>query len=127
MRGIQAVFTTIVLAGLTACSSGYGVGTGGGGDGSPAGSIKVGPNIEFVSRHTGKVPAVDTVAAGATVTWTWTGTLPHNVQSIGTPNFTSSGTLTGAGTYAVQFNVPGTYRYNCIVHGNAMSGTIVVL
>jgi len=131
MRRIQAVFITMVLAGLAACSSAYGPGGGGGGgggggDGSPVGSVNVGPNIEFVSRHTGKIPALDTIAVGATVTWTWTGGLPHSVRSIGTPAFVSSGTLTGAGTYAVQFNTAGTYRYDCIVHGNAMSGTVVV-
>jgi plastocyanin len=129
MRIANAVIMTIVLTGLAACGSGsYGTGTAGGGagDGSPAGSVKVGPGIEFVSRHTGKIPALDTIAAGATVTWTWTGNLPHSVRSLGTPNFASSGTLTGAGTYAVQFNVPGSYRYDCIVHGAAMSGTIVV-
>jgi plastocyanin len=131
MRRIQAVFIAMVLAGLAACSSAYGPsgggGGGGGGDGSPVGSVKVGPNIAFVSRHTGKIPAIDTIAVGATVTWTWTGGLAHSVRSIGTPAFASSSTMTGAGTYSVQFNTAGTYRYDCIVHGNAMSGTVVVL
>src|SRR5437016_3861350 len=38
-------------------------------------------------------PAVDTVAVGGTVTWTWATTeaLPHSVQSTGSPSFTSSG------------------------------------
>lgn len=129
MRRSLGVMLTIVLAGLAACSSAYGPGGGGGGGGGggPVGSVTVGPGIEFVSRHNGtKNPARDTIAAGATVTWTWSGNEPHNVRSVGTPSFASSGTLTGTGTYAVRFDVAGTYRYDCIVHGAAMSGTIVV-
>lgn len=95
--------------------------------GGPVGSVSVGPGIQFVSRHNGTGnPAVDTVTAGSAVTWTWTGGLPHSVRSTGTPSFTSSGTRT-TGTYAVTFATPGTYRYDCAVHGPAMSGRIVVL
>ena len=75
-------------------------------------------------------PAVDTVAAGGTVTWTWATTeaLPHSVQSTGSPSFTSSGIQTGAGnTYQFTFPTPGTYQYDCAVHGQMMTGTIVVL
>lgn len=124
MRSITGIITTIALAGLAACdSSAYGPGAGGG----PVGSVTIGPGVEFVSRHNGSVnPAVDTIAVGATVTWTWSGNRPHSVRSTGSPNFASSGTLTGSGTYAVRFDVPGTYRYDCVVDGQAMTGTIVV-
>ena len=74
-------------------------------------------------------PAVDTVAAGGTVTWTWATTeaLPHSVQSTGSPSFTSSGILSGAGnTYQFTFTAPGTYQYDCAVHGQLMTGRIVV-
>src|SRR5256886_9667192 len=50
-------------------------GGGGGGGGGPVGSGAVGTNgrIVFTSAHNGTVnPAVDTVAVGSTVTWTWT-------------------------------------------------------
>jgi len=91
------------------------------------GSVAVGPGIQFVSGHNGTTnPAVDTIAIGGTATWTWTGNLPHSVQSVGSPSFVSSGILTGSGTYAVTFPVAGTYRYNCVVHGAAMTGTLVV-
>jgi plastocyanin len=69
---------------------------------------------------------VDTIPVGGTVTWTWTGSLPHSVQSLGTTSFTSSTTKTGSGTYAVTFDAPGTYQYDCAVHGTAMKGTVVV-
>ncbi len=130
MRGVHAVIVSILVAGLIACGNGYGPsggGGGGGGGGGPVGSVRVGPGIEFVSRHNGTRPAVDTIAAGATVTWTWSGNDPHSVRSIGTPSFQSSATLTGTGTYAVRFDTPGSYRYDCVVHGAAMSGKIVVL
>jgi plastocyanin len=74
-------------------------------------------------------PAVRTVPAGTTVVWTWTGTgaVSHSVRSTGTPSFPSSAILTGSGmTYSHQFSVPGTYTYDCEVHGAAMQGSIVV-
>lgn len=73
-------------------------------------------------------PATLQVAAGTTVTWTWApGASSHSVESTGTPSFMSSAIMTGAGsTYSVTFNTAGTYTYDCIVHGAAMSGTIVV-
>jgi plastocyanin len=87
-------------------------------------------NILFRSAHNGSQnPAVDTVAVGSTVTWTWTGTgtVSHSVQSDAAPSFASSAILSGDGrTYSVTFTTPGTYRYDCAVHGSAMTGTIVV-
>ena len=87
-------------------------------------------NILFKSGHNGtQNPAVDTVAAGTTVTWTWTSTggTAHSVHSEEAPTFTSSNILTGNGqTYTFTFTTPGTYQYDCAVHGTAMTGTIVV-
>jgi plastocyanin len=124
----------LILAGAAAmalgCSSdSTGPGNGQGNGGGPVGTVKVG-NIFFESGHNGtRNPAQDTVAAGQTVTWTWTstGSTPHSVRSQGSPGFTSSTTLTGSGmTYSQTFNTPGTYRYDCAIHGSAMSGTLVV-
>jgi plastocyanin len=88
-------------------------------------------DIFFKSAHNGQSnPAVDTVAVNGAVTWTWaTGeALAHSVQSLGSPSFTSSGVLSGAGnTYQFTFTAPGSYNYNCVIHGNLMTGTIVVL
>ena len=65
-------------------AGGYGGGGGGGGGGGPIGSVTVGNNgtIAFLSAHNGSSnPAVDTVAIGGTVTWTWTSTqgMAHSV------------------------------------------------
>ncbi len=142
--------TALALAVLAGCSGnspmapsaggaggGTGGGTGGGSTGGDTGggaapttaAITVG-NIFFRSGHNGTTnSAVDTVAAGGTVTWTWagTGSIPHSVQSLGSPSFASSAVQTGDGkTYQVVFSAPGTYRYDCAVHGTIMSGTLVV-
>jgi hypothetical protein len=124
------VIVTLALTGLLACG---GDGTsplyGGGGraGGGQPGAVRIGAGIAFTSGHNGTSnPAIDTIAAGATVTWTWTGSDPHSVRSVGAPSFASSEVMTGSGTYAVTFNTAGTYRYHCSVHGDAMTGTIVV-
>lgn len=74
-------------------------------------------------------PAIRTVPAGTNVVWTWTntGVVSHSVESTGSPSFPSSAILLGNGqTYSRLFTTPGTYTYQCLVHGSSMSGTIVV-
>lgn len=79
-------------------------------------------------------PAVDTVAAGGTVTWNWNGGT-HSVTSTGSTSFTSdpAGIVASPHSYGpVTFATPGTYFYYCEVHGlpgdppTGMSGRIVV-
>jgi len=131
--------TAVALALLAGCSgstttspNGGGAPVGGDAGGGPAPStaaVTVGNNV-FRSGHNGSAnAAVDTVAVGGTVTWTWTntGSVPHSVQSQGSPGFTSSAVQTGDGsTYQLVFSTAGTYQYDCAVHGTAMSGRIVV-
>jgi adhesin/invasin len=88
-------------------------------------SVQVGDNFFKSGRNNGSNPAVDTISAGGTVTWTWSGASSHSVQSTGSPAFTSS-TITSSGTYAFTFATAGTYTYDCAVHGASMSGTVVV-
>jgi probable HAF family extracellular repeat protein len=95
----------------------------------PAGSITVGSSYFLSDRNWTTDPAVDTVAVGTRVTWTWvTGpAVSHTVQSIGTPSFPSSGFLGGVGvTYSVTFNRTGTYLYNCAAHPGNMFGRVIV-
>jgi len=154
---IQAILAAGLVVAVAACSgnnptsptssgggSGGGTGTGGGyggggggtggntGGGTPTNgnvAVIVG-NIFMKSARNGSVnPAVDTVAVGASVTWTWTntGNVPHGIQSLGSPSFPTGSVLTGDGnTYRVTFTTPGTYQYDCLVHGTMMPGTIVV-
>jgi len=135
-RRLMTALTLAILAGCSgnspsAPSTGGDTGgdTGGGAAPAPTAAVAVG-NILFKSGHNGTAnPAVDTVAVGGTVTWTWTntGSEPHSVQSLGSPSFTSSSVQAGDGmTYQVVFSAPGTYQYDCAVHGAAMQGRIVV-
>ena len=130
MRHLRAV-AVLALAAAIGCSDSSGTGTTGPNPTptpGPVGSVQVG-NDFFQSAHNNSRPAVDTVAVGQTVTWTWTstGSTPHSVESEGTPSFTSSDVKTGNGmTYTMTFTAPGTYHYDCAVHGSMMSGTVVV-
>ena len=89
-------------------------------------------NDNFLSERNGTLnPAVDTVAAGGTVTWTWdaAATNPHDVTSTGSPSFTGRATAVQPPPYSVTFSTPGTYSYYCTVHGAptaGMRGRIVV-
>jgi plastocyanin len=87
-------------------------------------------NVFFRSGQNGSQnPAVDTIAAGARVTWTWSAAGSHSIQSTGIPPevFRNSIVMSASGsTYSVRLFNPGTYTYDCAVHGAAMSGRIVV-
>jgi probable HAF family extracellular repeat protein len=95
----------------------------------PGNSITVGTSYFLSDRNWTTDPAVDTVAVGTTVTWTWvTGpAVSHSVQSVGSPSFTSSELTGGVGvTHSFKFTQPGTYQYNCSAHPGNMFGRVVV-
>lgn len=100
-----------------------------GGGGGPAGDVIVG-NTFYKSAHNGSQnPAVDTVAVGDSVTWAWNAAGSHMIQSTGTASeiFRNSIVFSAATSkYTVTFKNPGTYPYQCGVHGAAMTGVIVV-
>jgi probable HAF family extracellular repeat protein len=92
----------------------------------PPGLVRVGSRFFASARNHSFNPAVDTVTAGTRVTWDWFGG-NHTVQSLSSPGFTSSAVMGGAdGLYQFTFNQRGTFLYNCAVHGNRMTGRIVV-
>ena len=124
MRRTLLMVAATLLAGCGGVTSPQG---GGGGSG-PVGQVTVG-NVFFRSVHNGSAnPAVDTIAAGGSVTWTWNAAGSHSIQSTGVPDiFRNSVVMSGANdTYTVTFRNPGTYTYECAVHGAAMTGRIVV-
>jgi len=48
-------------------------------------------------------------------------------RATGSPNCTSSDILAGVvSTHCFQFDTPGTYTYDCAVHGSVMTGTVTV-
>ena len=68
-------------------------------------------------------PAVLTVAAGTTVTWTNADDDPHTVTATG-KTFHSTALDTG-GKYSFTFTRPGEYAYFCSLHPH-MIGKIIV-
>ncbi|HEX6909792.1 MAG TPA: plastocyanin/azurin family copper-binding protein [Longimicrobium sp.] len=71
-------------------------------------------------------PASVTIAAGGTVTWTFTGGSRHNVTFSGTAPAGGSIPDTDAGGSASRtFTAAGTYNYSCTRH-SGMNGTVVV-
>jgi plastocyanin len=106
-------------AALTACGGGDDAGTptgtgSGGATGSTSNAIAVADN-SFT-------PNATTVPVGTVVTWTWTGSAPHNVTfDDGTRSNDQS-----AGSYQRTFATAGAYAYHCTIHGAAMSGSVTV-
>jgi plastocyanin len=71
----------------------------------------------------GYTPASLTVAVGQTVTWTNSGTFPHDASS--TDGSWKTPLLNNGASASVTFSNPGTYAYICSPHP-WMQGTIVV-
>ena len=93
----------------------------------PVVSIEVGNDFFTSVRNGSSNPAVDTVAVNGMVTWTWTERGTHDIVPTGTPGFPGSEDLLEPGsTYSVTFTAPGTYTYECEVHGPPMVGRVVV-
>lgn len=65
-------------------------------------------------------PQVIEVAAGDTVTWTWNGSAPHDVDGDG---FQSE--VQTSGTFEHTFDTSGEYEYVCNIH-SGMTGLVVV-
>jgi len=138
MRDMMRLYGGLLAVLLTGCgesratapgTAGGGNMGGGAGEGAGSATVSVGTNFFRSNRNNSVNAAVDTIPVGGTVTWRWAGAglVPHNVASVGTPSFTSSAVKTGDGSsYEVTFTSPGTYRYNCAIHGNLMTGTVVV-
>lgn len=65
-------------------------------------------------------PSVIEVGVGDTVTWTWEGNAPHDVDG---GSFASE--VQTEGTFEHTFNELGEYRYVCNIH-SGMNGMVVV-
>jgi plastocyanin len=89
-------------------------------------------NDNFLSvRNSTANPALDTVAVGGTVTWTWapTATNQHDITSTGSPSFPGRAAAVSPATYSHTFTAPGKHNYYCTFHGlpgSGMRGQIVV-
>lgn len=77
------------------------------------------------------LPSNVKVDLGGEVTWTNIGERPHTVTSDGvfdsSPNCLAGLNCMEKGDqFSVRFDAAGTYPYQCKVHGDAMSGTVIV-
>ncbi len=108
----------VLAAGCGNSTSPYGGGGGGGGH-----STTITVNNNFFS------PTPDTVAAGATVAFTWAmGAVTHNVTWDSGPTAPPNSGDKGSGTYTTPALSAGTYAYHCTIHVKTygMRGKIVV-
>jgi plastocyanin len=121
MRYIHAILASALALGA-ACSGGYGSSptAPGGTTGTTAAPPATTNAIKIVDNAFS--PVSTTVAAGTTVTWTWTGANIHNVTFDDGPKSATQ----NSGTYQRTFNTVGTYSYHCTIHGTAMSGVVTV-
>ena len=66
------------------------------------------------------VPAIITVAAGTTITWTNNDSMAHTVTSDGglfdSGSISAAGLYTSGGTFSNTFATAGTYMYHCTTH-----------
>jgi plastocyanin len=69
-------------------------------------------------------PGTLTVPAGRTVTWQNNDGVTHTSTSDN--GVWDTGNIAGGTSKAVTFSTPGTYKYHCTIHGQSMSGTIIV-
>jgi plastocyanin len=93
----------------------------------PTAEVAVGEIFFRSDRNGTQDPAVDTVAVNGVVSWTWVeGSGLHSIRPIG-GTFEGSDELLGQGSrHEATFAAPGTYEYDCAVHGADMTGRIVV-
>jgi len=71
-------------------------------------------------------PTPATIAAGNRVVWNWEGLNFHNVTFINAPAPSSDSPTQQSGLHEVVFLNAGVFTYFCTIHGNNMSGTVVV-
>ena len=67
-------------------------------------------------------PSSVTVAVGGTVTWTWAGTVAHNVTL---PGGGGTSATQASGTFSHTFASAGSVTYQCTIHAG-MQATVVV-
>lgn len=67
-------------------------------------------------------PSSVTVSVGDTVVWTWMGANQHTVTFDDGPGSSTQ----ASGSFQRVFTAAGTFPYHCLVHGVAMSGTVIV-
>jgi plastocyanin len=128
----NSVLAFLILASAAAC----------GGGGSSSSDGVTGPNnpppvnsstTALTVSNNKYTPARDSVATGATLTWTWNsctgdgyGGSMCTSHSVKFDDGGGSSDIQDSGTFSRTFATAGTYTYHCAVHGAAMAGTVIV-
>ena len=133
---VIGILSGFIVAGLVACGGGGGSNNSGYSTDPTSGSAGTGGTV----NHSLQVSVVNvmyspdatTVPKGSTVQWTWNSCdAGYNGADVCTSHsVTFDDGVTSAiqdhGSYSRTFNSAGTYKYHCMIHGAAMSGTVVV-
>jgi plastocyanin len=85
-------------------------------------NVGVGGARNFVD--TASLTSTTTISVGMTVKWTWM-TGFHSTTST-TPGIWDSGEFSAPHTFSRTFSQAGNFPYFCTVHGQIMSGTVIV-
>lgn len=95
----------------------------------PAGGIPANLRTITVS-DTGFSPGALQVPIGTEVFWQWTGKQEHQITGTFKSNDgdipVESPRLKGSGTFSYEFKTNGLFEYHCAVHGEAMSGQVII-
>jgi plastocyanin len=87
-------------------------------------ATKAGPKVTITGTSTADFafsPATVTVKKGGKVSWSWSGSAPHNIT------FSKLGVASGdetTGSFKHKFKDKGTFKYTCTIHG--FKGKVVV-
>jgi plastocyanin len=120
MRARVTILPFIAL--LAACGGSYGTDPGGGGGGGGGGGPVATTAVDM--KNTAFNPAEIKVASGATVTWTNSDGVNHNVTFDGGV-VPASGNFSTGSKALVMPTAAGTYTYKCTLH-SGMSGSVQV-
>ena len=111
----------LAVGGCGGDSGTNGGGGGGGGGGTTPPVVTTSVNIVDFAFE----PPNIQISAGATVTWTWTGSIGHNV-TFASAGITNSITQIAGTHMAVMPTATGTYTYMCTIHPLLMTGSVIV-
>ena len=86
-------------------------------------NVHPGPNEVWLQNIAYNPPTI-TVKAGTTITWTNKDGTDHTVTS--TKGVFDSGIMHDMAVFNYTFTSAGSFPYLCLIHGAAMSGTVIV-
>ncbi len=128
-------FSSVALFALAIAGCGGGGGSNVTGPPGPPGGGTTGPTASVTALTVSNnkyTPSRDSVAVGAALTWGWnscsTDIYGQNTCVSHSVTFDDGPTspIQSSGTFSRTFAAAGSYPYHCMVHGAAMSGTVLV-